>query len=118
MYTLMVKTEFEAAHCIPGHPGKCANLHGHGYRVEAEFAGEKLNEIGMVADFADLRQALTDLLPDHRYLNELMDFPTTAENIARWIYEGLVKAELPVTAVTVWETEYAACRYIPSESAS
>ena len=102
---------FEAAHRIPGHRGKCAVLHGHSYRVEAEFAGEELDALGMVADFADLRAALTEVLPDHTCLNDVLPCPTTAEGISRWIFEQLRERGLPVSAVTVWETERSGCRY-------
>jgi 6-pyruvoyltetrahydropterin/6-carboxytetrahydropterin synthase len=113
MFTLIVRAGFEAAHDIPGHKGKCARLHGHSYRIEAEFQGTELNEIGMLCDFADLKAVLNEFLPDHTYLNEVMDCPTTAENISRWIFEKLREHNLPVTAVTVWETERNGCRYSP-----
>lgn len=113
MYTLIVRAGFEAAHDIPGHKGKCARLHGHGYRIEAEFQGTELNEIGMLCDFADLKEVLNQFLPDHTYLNDVMDCPTTAENISRWIFEKLQGHQLPVTAVTVWETDRNGCRYTP-----
>lgn len=111
MYTLMVRVRFEAAHCIPGHKGKCANLHGHSYQVECEFQGTELNEIGMVHDFGDLKDALHEFLPDHKYLNDIIPEGTTAEHIARWIHDQLQERDLPVSAVTVWETEHNGCRY-------
>ena len=113
MYTLIVRARFEAAHDIPGHKGKCARLHGHSYRLEAEFSGTELNEIGMLQDFADLKAVINEFLPDHTYLNDIMDAPTTAENISRWVFEELQRRNLPVTAVTVWETENNGCRYTP-----
>src|SRR5687768_18574996 len=105
MYTLIVRARFEAAHDIPGHKGKCARLHGHSYRLEAEFTGNQLNEIGMVQDFGDLKAVLNELLPDHTYLNEIIDVPTTAEKISRWICEQLKQGRLRGRAITVWETE-------------
>ncbi|MGC8669284.1 MAG: 6-pyruvoyl trahydropterin synthase family protein [Chthonomonadales bacterium] len=113
MYTLIVRASFQAAHCIPGHKGKCAHLHGHGYRVEAEFSGSELDQLGMLQDFADLRDAVERILPDHTYLNEVLDGPTTAENIARWLFDRLQAMRLPVAAVTVWETDQYGCRYEP-----
>lgn len=113
MYTLIVRANFEAAHDIPGHKGKCSRLHGHGYRVEAEFTGKELDSLGMLYDFGDLKSVLNEFLPDHTYLNEIMPFVTTAENVARWIFEQLQERSLPVSAVTVWETDKYACRYRP-----
>jgi len=35
MRTLVTRSfTFEAAHQLPWHPGKCRDLHGHGYRLE------------------------------------------------------------------------------------
>ena len=113
MYTLIVRARFEAAHDIPGHKGKCARLHGHSYRLEAEFTGRELDQIGMLRDFTDLKAVMNEFLPDHTYLNDVMECPTTAENISRWIFESLQHRGLPVSAVTVWETENNGCRYTP-----
>lgn len=46
---------FDAAHRIMGHPGKCAYLHGHTYRLEVMVASEGLDRLDMVIDFDDLR---------------------------------------------------------------
>jgi len=105
MYTLIVRAKFEAAHNLPGYEGKCARLHGHSYRVEAEFSGHHLDSQGMLCDFTDLKSVLNEFLPDHTYLNEIMPYPTTAENVSRWIFEQLKARGLPVTSVTLWETE-------------
>lgn len=113
MYTLIVRASFEAAHDIPGHKGKCKHLHGHTYKLEAEFAGTELDEIGMLVDFGDLKAVLNEFLPDHCYLNDVVPFSTTAENLSRWIFEQLQARNLPVAAVTLWETERNGCRYTP-----
>ena len=115
MYRLIAKAKFEAAHDIPGHKGKCARLHGHSYRVEAEFSGSDLDSLGMLYDFIDLKAILNELLPDHAYLNEILPFSTSAENISRWVFEELAKRKLPVTAVTIWETDNNGCRYTPDD---
>lgn len=46
---------FDAAHRIPGHPGKCAYLHGHTYHLEVTVGSERLDALEMVMDFDDLR---------------------------------------------------------------
>lgn len=111
MYTLIVRTTFEAAHLLPRHAGKCSKLHGHSYHVEAEFASRTLNDLGMVMDFSELKAAVEEVVPDHTFLNDVIPLPTTAENIARWLYEQLRERNLPVAAITVWETDRNACRY-------
>jgi len=64
----------------------------------------------MVLDFFDVsRWWARDVEPlvDHRHLNETMPeqfLPTTAENIASWLFATLAESGLPVCEVTVWET--------------
>jgi len=104
---------FDASHrleCVPsGHP--CGNLHGHTYRVRVECAGP-LAENGMVVDYADLDRHILPIIDqlDHSHLNDQVDFETTAENLARWIFEKLQDV-LPVHAVEVCETEDSGARY-------
>jgi 6-pyruvoyltetrahydropterin/6-carboxytetrahydropterin synthase len=103
---------FEAAHVLPNHPGKCARLHGHSYRLDVALEGP-LQEIGpasgMVADFEVVSRVVKAAVVsqlDHRSLNELLENPT-AERIAVWIWHSLVD-ELPGLAeLTLWETRKA-----------
>lgn len=52
---LTAEFTFDAAHRILGHPGKCAYLHGHTYHLEVTVSAERLDPLGMVIDFDDLR---------------------------------------------------------------
>ena len=45
----------------------------------------------MVVDFTHLKELVTERL-EHRNLNDLFDFNTTAENMARWICEQIPQA--------------------------
>ena len=118
-YEIAVELDFAAAHQIPGHPGKCARMHGHNYRVVVQVAGEKLNELGMLADFADVRQLCQEVIGelDHHTLNDLPAFAgmsPTSEHIARFIYQaiaGKMKEGLRVSAVTVYESPKSAVTY-------
>jgi 6-pyruvoyltetrahydropterin/6-carboxytetrahydropterin synthase len=110
--TLRKQFRFEAAHQLPNHDGKCARLHGHSYRVELAVTGpirdaDGAPDEGMVIDFARLKEAWEPLHRqlDHRNLNDLLAFPTTAENIAWWLLEQLTA--VGVNSVRVWETENA-----------
>jgi 6-pyruvoyltetrahydropterin/6-carboxytetrahydropterin synthase len=102
---------FQAAHLLPNHDGKCAQLHGHSYRVDVHARGPingptgKPDE-GMVLDFARIAAAWRLVEPhlDHRFLNDVLDFPTTAENLASYLLTRLHDAQPAVCSVRVWET--------------
>jgi 6-pyruvoyltetrahydropterin/6-carboxytetrahydropterin synthase len=113
---LLTKTfHFEAAHFLPGHRGKCARPHGHSYKLEVTVRGSVrqapgASDDGMVMDFDDLsqvvQQAVLERL-DHQDLNAVTGVRTTAENLAYWIWEALIRAGLPETLlyrVCLWET--------------
>jgi 6-pyruvoyltetrahydropterin/6-carboxytetrahydropterin synthase len=123
-YLIKTINHFSAAHVIPGHPGKCARLHGHNFKVEVEVHCTTLNDIGIAIDFHDVKAATKILLEklDHRYLNEVPPFDTlspTAENIAMWLYQQLTPAissdDAKLCAITVWESENSAVRYTEEE---
>jgi 6-pyruvoyltetrahydropterin/6-carboxytetrahydropterin synthase len=114
MYTLTVVTDFSASHIIPGHPGKCARLHGHNWKVEISVQSKILNELGMAVDFADVKAIAKSVIDevDHRHLNDIPPFDTispTAENVSAWLYQRLSKLintqDISVSAVTLWETD-------------
>lgn len=91
---------FEAAHSLPGHNGKCRNLHGHSYKLEVTVEGGLLYEEGtsddnMVMDFADLDALVKPMvaLYDHTNLNDHEEFKrTTAEGILLSMADFLRKA--------------------------
>ena len=109
-WILKVRDRFQAAHYLKGYKGKCENVHGHTFHVEVHVRVTELDEIGIGIDFAEIKQAMADLLPDHTLLNEIYDFNPTAENIARRLYDVLKQA-FPVQSVTVWESEDASATY-------
>ena len=121
MFELSIKDDFGAAHRIAGYPGKCNNLHGHNWVVEAVVYGDKLNDLGMLVDFKELKEALKEILDelDHHYLNELKPFSginPSSENIAAYLYHRLsehknIKNTCRVKFVKVWETEKSAATY-------
>lgn len=102
--------KFAASHTIPGHKGKCANFHGHNYRVVVGVHGLLEDGMGMVVDFDDLGAAVTPLvdLLDHRHINDYIRQPT-AENIAAWFGSVLGRMAdghiLKLVTVTVHETD-------------
>jgi 6-pyruvoyltetrahydropterin/6-carboxytetrahydropterin synthase len=110
MYRLRVKSEFDAAHKMEGYSGKCSQLHGHTYTVEAFFLSKNLNSIGISVDLRALKQKLQNIVEqfDHSYLNDFKELgaPST-ENLSRLIFVKM-KTNLPegvtLEKVRVWET--------------
>lgn len=100
--------EFEAAHVLPGYDGGCGNLHGHTYKIEVTVEGPQDEAFGFVLDFKDLKKAIEEVVPDHRFIfkkGNIMcediaavldqynikyvryDFDTTAENMVGYFAE-------------------------------
>lgn len=108
---------FDAAHFLPNHKGKCATMHGHTYRLEVTVVREngKLmtdgSDEGMVVDFYDLKTIVTTEIIDkldHKVLNEVLPFRTTAENMAVHIFgvltDKLQSSGVLVEKIKLWET--------------
>ena len=76
---------FDCAHMLSGHRGKCANLHGHTYKVQVTILGELKDSgssLGMVLDFGDLREVLQDHIIsvyDHAIIFSAEPFRNEAE---------------------------------------
>ena len=69
---------FHAAHFLPGYKGKCANMHGHTYKLEVEVEGP-IGKDGMVCDFSCMEDVIDSLLIeklDHKVLNDYQSPPT------------------------------------------
>lgn len=113
-WILKVRDEFQAAHYLKDYHGKCEKVHGHTFKVEVEIKVTRLDQTGIGIDFAEIKQKLTQILPDHAHLNEVFDFNPSAENLARHFYHEL-KRLLPIFKVTVWESDDAAASYSESE---
>ena len=125
MYTVTKFIDFCYGHRLLEYKGKCCNIHGHNGKAEVELYSEKLNDLGMVVDFVDIKNILMEWIDenlDHQLLLSkddplvdvlksngvgvfVMDSNPTAESIARLIYDLAVSKGLPVNRVTFWETD-------------
>ncbi len=120
MYEITIKKSFSAAHLLKEIGGKCEELHGHNFLVEVSVKADALNEDGLLIDFRVVKRWTDEALEalDHKYLNELECFKginPSSERIARFLYERIAEkarqAKVPLTRVTVWESENARVSY-------
>lgn len=87
MYYVTKRMEIAGAHRLTlPYSSKCRDLHGHNWLVTVHCRAEQLDENGMVCDFTAVKMLIHDRL-DHKFLNDVVPFNPTAENIARWICE-------------------------------
>lgn len=125
--------EFEVAHLLPGHERGCGRLHGHTYKIEVTLEGPQVEPWGMIIDFNDLKAAIKEIVPDHKFVYyekdgvsleiaavlkkhnidcQVYPFMTTAENMVTYFAEVIdeyIKRELGykdvnVVEVNLWET--------------
>jgi len=129
MYTLTCESSFDAAHFLTNYNGKCANIHGHRWRVVLSITGDTSN--GMVVDFNIIKKDLKELCDyfDHSFiveanslkpelfnmLNEqfllrVVNFRTTAENFSKYIFDKMSE-KYNVSEVLVYETPNNCARY-------
>ncbi len=130
MYKITAEESFDSAHFLKDYEGKCANIHGHRWRVVITAGAPALQTDsqmrGMVADFGDLKKALreeTEAL-DHLFIVERgslrddtkrafalegfrireMDFRPTAENLAKHFYDRMRARGYHILEAVVFET--------------
>ncbi len=133
MFKVTKEIHFCYGHRLLNYNGKCRNLHGHNGKAVITLETPELDALGMVIDFSEIKRVIgkwidetldhkmilhrdDPIIPELRRLGEpivLFDTNPTAENIAKVIYERAVETGLPVTEVTLWETENSFATYRP-----
>ena len=85
MYYVSKRMEIAGAHNLKlNYESKCSNLHGHNWIIIVYCKYKELDENGMVVEFKHIKDKISNKL-DHQYINDIVDFNPTAENMARWI---------------------------------
>lgn len=122
MFEITVTGHFDSAHYLDGYQGKCEEVHGHRFGVVVGIGGERLNEIGILYDFSELKAHLREVLGylDHKPLNDLPPFKgqnPSSENLAVYIYrelEGRLKGSVvTLSFVEVHESPDNRVRFAP-----
>ncbi len=119
MFEVIIDKKFSSAHFLRQYHGADEPLHGHNWRVEVRFQGEKLVEPEQyLIDFVEAQKILSEIVAkiDYKNINEVAPFNRinpSAENIAMWIYNEFKAAHpsIPPSKVTVWETDSGAASY-------
>lgn len=105
-YEITKSFRFDAAHSLPhlcdGH--QCKRLHGHTYEVIVGVSGPVVNE--WVQDYAEISAAVTPLVKrlDHQFINDILPFATTAENLAAWFWRELEPSLPMISRIEIRET--------------
>ena len=124
--------EFDAGHRLMRHESKCANIHGHRYKVEITARTTELDRVGRVVDFGIIKSTVgvwidenldhtimlfhedVDVIKFCATINQkrvyVCEFEPSAENLARHLLQisnSILRAhhpDLTVIHVRVWET--------------
>lgn len=132
MYKVTRQIDFCYGHRLLQYDGKCKHLHGHNGRALITIESEKLDGLGMVMDFSNIKKVVSSWIDDnldHRMIlheNDpvvpilqemgeplyLVEENPTAENIAKLIFDFAIKQAFPVTQVDLWETRNCYASYV------
>jgi 6-pyruvoyltetrahydropterin/6-carboxytetrahydropterin synthase len=108
-------------------------LHGHNGKAVVTLEGPRLDALGMVMDFSQMKSVLQrwiDETIDHKMLLHrddpvlnllqergeqlvVLDVNPTAENIAKLICDYATSKGFPVVEVKLWETDSCYATYVP-----
>lgn len=114
MYKVTKEFRFEMAHVLSNYNGPCGNLHGHSYRCLVTLESDELVD-GMVLDLNSIKKLVNENIIDkfdhsvainanttdefekflmmlcvnHKKKVMLFPFRTTAENMAKYIYDEI-----------------------------
>ncbi len=125
MHKVTKELQFCYGHRLLNYNGKCRYLHGHNGRAQIELEADKLDALGMVRDFTEIKEVIQGwldeqldhkmllhhddpILPTLRKMGEpvfLFKINPTAEAIAQVIYEFARSKDFPVSEVRMWESE-------------
>mgnify|MGYP000851317894 CR=1 FL=1 len=104
--------EFDVAHYLESHEGKCRGIHGHRYKLEITLGGEIDPDTFMIIDSYKFKEIVNKLVinrldhggPEGQTLNDIMGCTDpTVEFMVGWIFDAIGNS-LPVKRIRLWET--------------
>ena len=118
------KYHFYAAHRNEYLENKCSNLHGHTYYAEVKLSIEEVDGRGITILFEDIDKSIDPIIERYDHITfantsdkglidalitlgvnfKVFDFPTSAENLCKQLYNDIKEAGLPVVEVSLKET--------------
>ncbi|URZ14277.1 6-carboxytetrahydropterin synthase QueD [Clostridium felsineum] len=133
MYIVKIENSFDSAHFLSNYDGKCANIHGHRWKIEVEIQAKTLIN-DMVEDFTILKKKIKEVIDfyDHALiiekntLRELtyncliedgfriieLPFRPTAENFSKFFFDEIERLNYDVRKITVYETPNNSASYV------
>lgn len=121
MFTVTVETTFNASHQLTMPDNQKEPLHAHDWQLRVAVSAEKLNPMGLVIDFNDLKAAI-DTVTSALAGKTLEDLPcfqaqnASAEALAMHIYSQLehsIKGGIRLDYVELMEAQGCWARYNP-----
>ena len=122
MYQIRIEFTFDSGHRLLNYDGKCAYPHGHTYRAEIFLESNKLNRLGIVYDFTDLKERIktwTDDNWDHAFLvnsqdQELIEGLSSTELVRLYKFQD-ENPSCEVMSRKLYETTTELCGVAPSK---
>lgn len=119
MFTVRIESGFTASHQLIMPDGSKEPLHCHNWQVAVDVSSEKLNSMGLVMDFIQLKSITEAAIApfEGSLLNEIDYFAqnnSSAENVTKYIYDN-IEDKLPkgvkLEAVSVVEAKGCSAKF-------
>ncbi len=119
MFTISVETTFQAKHQITMPNGIKEPLHTHDWIVKTAVTAEKLDRMGLAVEFGSFKDTIEKVIAPLKnaqleHLKCFLRTSTTAENVAKFIYDKLAKllpSDVKLEYVEVTEEKGCSAKY-------
>ena len=121
MYKVTVESEFNASHQLTMPNGQKEPFHAHQWQLKVAVSAEKLDQMGVVIDFHELKAAINTVTAPLEGI-KLEDLPcfqdanASAEALAKYIYdqlEKLIKSDINLVSVQLMEEKGCWAKFRP-----